>query len=115
MFHLPHELQCLIFEFDSTYKEIFDKVLQSRFSIYKSPSKNLYFIFDCFTEKTYTTNSLSKPTFLCTTFTYLKRHRKHRLPEYHLETYKKKILKKYNVEKVNEKIEFDLENIEFTD
>ena len=62
MFHLPHELQCLIFEFDSTYKEIFDKVLQSRFTIYKSSSRNLYFIFDSFTEKTYTTNSLSKPS-----------------------------------------------------
>jgi hypothetical protein len=52
MYHLPKELIEYIYEFDNTYKEIFDKVLHSRFQIYKIRKTNNYFIFDSFTVRT---------------------------------------------------------------
>lgn len=113
MYQLPHELQCLIYEYDDTYHEIFQKVLESRFEIYQQDDQNFYFIFDYFSENSYSTNSLEKPTYLGTVHTFLKRKKKHNNYDYQLENFKKNILKKYNLKRVYKKIQFDLNNIDF--
>ena len=82
MYHLPYELQTMIYEFDSTYKEKFDQVLQSEYQIFKVENQKLYFIFDYFTEHTYTTNCLKNPTFLTTTYTFLTR--KNQINQYNI-------------------------------
>ena len=46
MYHLPEDIIRYIYEFDNTYKLIFDKVLHSRYEIYKSMTTDNYFIFD---------------------------------------------------------------------
>jgi hypothetical protein len=113
MFHLPHELQCIIFEYDNTYHNIYKEVLKSRYEIYKEEDKNFFIIFDYFSENSYITNSLEKPTYLTTTHTYLKRKKKHEKKEYYLETFKDNMLKKHNLKKINKLLKFDLNNVNF--
>ena len=73
MYHLPHELQILIYEFDSTYHEIFRQVLSSRFEMYREVDLNFFLIVDHFSKYIYTTDSLEQPTYTCVTFTSRKR------------------------------------------
>lgn len=113
MYFLPYELQTMIYEYDSTYKEKFDEVLQSRYEIFKVKNQKLYFIFDYFTEHTYTTNCLENPTFLTTTFTFLKRKKPDKPIEYHICNFKNFIFTKYDIIKINNTINFDPLNISF--
>ena len=113
MYQLPHELQCLIYEYDPTYHEIYKKVLNSRYEIYKEENEKFYFIFDYFSENSYSTDSLEKPTYLGTIYTFLNRKKDHDDESYQLEVFKKRILKKYNFNRVYDTIRFDLNNIDF--
>jgi hypothetical protein len=114
MYKLPHELQCLIYEYDSTYHDIFQKVLQSRYEIYEEENKRFYFIFDYFSENSFSTDSLKEPTYLGVVHTFLKRKKKHNNNDYQLENFKKNILEKYKCKRVYDIIHFDLNNIDFT-
>lgn len=114
MYDLPYELQTMIYEFDSTYKEKFDQVLQSRYEILKVKNQKLYFIFDYFTEHTYTTNCLKNPTFLTTTYTFFKRKRPDKPIQYHIYNFKNFLFTKYDIIEINDdKINFDPLNISF--
>lgn len=64
-YSLPTELQCLIFQYDGTYREIFDEILldissQTIFSL-----QNSYLIFDKKEKISYMIDSLTNPTYLC--------------------------------------------------
>ena len=114
MYQLPHELQCLIYEYDSTYHDLFKKVLKSRYEIYEEENGKFYFIFDYFSENSYSTDCLKKPTYLGTIHTFLKRKKNHKNQKYHLEVFKKNILEKYKFKRIYDSIHFDLNNIDFS-
>lgn len=113
MYFLPQELQTIIYEFDSTYKEKFDDVLKSRYEIFKVKEQNLYFIFDYFTEHTYTTNCLQQPSYLTTTFTFLKRKKPNKPIEYHIYNFKNFLFTKYEIIEIKGKLNFDPLNVSF--
>jgi hypothetical protein len=107
---LPQEIINYIFEFDNTYKEIFDNILKSRFQIYKMKSNQIYYIFDYFSKTAFSTDSLIKPSWFTTHHTHTNKNKNH---EYYFNTFKKNILLKHNCIPVSEKLDFDIYNIKF--
>jgi hypothetical protein len=104
MFHLPEEIIRLIYEYDNTYKEIFDKVLHSRFDIYRNEN-NSYLIFDNFSGKSFITDSLKTPTWKTTHHTHKKKEKNDTL---YMENFRKKMMNYYQLEKVSEILEYDI-------
>ena len=105
MFHLPDEIIRYIYEFDNTYREIFDECLEyiCKFKIYKSKVLNIYYIYNREKNVLHRTNNLIKPSFICSS--------------YGVNDEKFKILlKEYNMERqYNAKLEYNIETILFQD
>jgi hypothetical protein len=68
-FDLPEELLRLIYEFDSTYNEIFDKTLQQikQYYIYENtvdPNNSFFMVYDVRNKISYLTDSLNIPSWI---------------------------------------------------
>lgn len=67
-YDLPYELQSLIFSYDNTYREIFDRVLEEihPFQFYKGEQhdKQFYMIVCLSSFRFWTTNSLTTPQWI---------------------------------------------------
>jgi hypothetical protein len=107
MYHLPEDLIRYIYEYDITYREIFNKVLDSRYEIYQTKNTGNYFIFDLFSGKSFTTDSLNKPTWKTTHHTYRKIDIKAD-SELYLDNFKIKMMNIYDLEKVNENLQYNI-------
>ena len=103
MFQLPEEIIRYIYEFDNTYKEIFDKCLSyiTKFHIYKSKFLNLYYVYNIETKVLHMTNDIKNPGYICSSFDIRKVYLKDLLIRYGME-------RKYDI-----KLEFDIENYIF--
>ena len=68
-FDLPDEIIGLIYDFDCTYKIQFDKVLDEiiRYKIYQDTSC-MYFIYDQYSETLHSTDNLTNPKWICSTY-----------------------------------------------
>tara|TARA_B100001248_G_scaffold261016_1_gene250878 strand:+ start:1342 stop:1740 length:399 start_codon:yes stop_codon:yes gene_type:complete len=104
MYHLPEDIIRYIYEFDNTYKLIFDKVLHSRYEIYKNKKTNNYFIFDEFTGNSFVTNSLINPTWKTKHHT----HKKSQDNNLHIDNFKKKMILLYELEKISEILQYNI-------
>lgn len=73
---LPQEIIQLIYDFDSTYKEYFDKVLQdiTQFQIYSC--HDIYYVYDRKRDTMYCTDCVSTPTWICSSFQVCKEQMK---------------------------------------
>lgn len=99
MFHLPPEIIRYIFEYDSTYREMFKKVLHSRYEIYQNKKTKNYFIFDLFSGKSYVTDHFERPTWKTRHHTHKNKNTKGSFDLY-LENFKEKMMIMYDLEKL---------------
>ena len=106
MFNLPEELVRYIYEFDNTYREVFTKVLHSRYEIYLMTDTKYFFIFDEFSGKSFLTNSLQNPTWKTTIHTH--KNIKKKYNDLHLENYKSKMKTLYTLKKVSDNLQYDI-------
>lgn len=71
-YDLPIEIIRLIYEYDSTYHEIFARVVDEirQYYIYEnlSSENKIYLIYDAIHKKSYTTDSLEIPTWICISY-----------------------------------------------
>lgn len=100
-YDLPHEIISYIFEFDSTFREIFDKVLQDieRYQVYSYCNQGMFYIFDTRTEMSHVTNSLEIQTWT-TSFRTSKKDIKD-------------IVILHNLKKSKKKLQYDISNFYF--
>lgn len=105
MYQLPEEIIRYIYEYDNTYREIFTKVLHSRYEIYQNKKTRNYFVFDLFSGKSFTTDSLKEPTWKTT-------HHTHKNKEINtdlfLDNFKNRMMNTYELEKVNDILQYDI-------
>ena len=69
--YLPHELIVLIYEYDTTYREIFNKCMKqiNKFWIYKCRGvSTIYYIYNPEKLILHVTDNLKKPSYICTSF-----------------------------------------------
>ena len=102
-FTLPDEIIRLIYSFDSTYKIIFDKVLEGieRFQIYQNDS--FYYIYDRNLQTMHSTDSLVNPKWICTSFHISKKRMERTIRDNHLFRNRK------------DSLEYDIDQYEFHD
>lgn len=104
MFHLPKELIIEIFEYDNTYREIFNIVLESikQYQIfnYITPTNQYFYIYDNRNNISHLTNDLENPHWISTDYTINKKK---------LE----KMIKDKIITKTNKKLEYDITNFNF--
>lgn len=110
MYHLPNEIISYIYEYDNTYREIFDKVLKSRYEIYQNLNSENYFIFDLFSGKSFTTDSLDNPTWKTTHHTHKNRHQNSNL---FMENFKTKMINKFKLKRVNDDLKYNIHECVF--
>ena len=68
-YELPTEIIKTIYEFDATYKELFNTVLQDLTMVRFSRFNNLiFYIFDPISQSVHMTNSLERPYYICTSY-----------------------------------------------
>ena len=105
MYHLPEDIIRYIYEFDNTYKIIFDKVLHSRYEIYKNKITYNYIIFDNFTGNSFVTDSLTNPT-------WKTKHHTHKISQKNnglfIDNFKKKMMSLYELQKVDEVLKYNI-------
>lgn len=104
MFHLPKEIIKEIYEFDNTYREIFDTVLEniSQYQIfdYITPTTHYYYIYDNHKDISHITNDLINPNWISTDYTITKNKLK-------------AMIKNNLIVKTHKKLEYDIENFNF--
>jgi len=104
MFHLPKEIIKEIYEFDNTYREIFNTVLEniSQYQIfdYITPTKQYYYIYDNHKDISHITDNLINPTWISTDYTITKNKLK-------------AMIKNNLIVKTHKKLEYDIENFNF--
>lgn len=104
-FNLPEEIIRYIYEFDNTYREIFQECLQylTKFCIYKSQNKNLklYYVYNPESKVLHMTNDLKNPVYICSSFGVEEKQLKHLLIHYSMK-------RRYDI-----KLEYDIENYLF--
>ena len=105
MYHLLEDIIRYIYEFDNTYKLIFDKVLHSRYEIYKSMTTDNYFIFDEYSGYSFVTDSLTNPTWKTKHHTHKISNRNNDL---FIENFKNKMLHLYDLQKVSERLNYNI-------
>lgn len=100
-YDLPIEIITEIYEFDNTYKCIFDKVIEDiqQYKIYES--KDVYYVYDTQCDIMYCTDSLSRPTWICSSFHVTK------------EQMKDIILRKKLVQNKTSHLEYDIRDFQF--
>jgi len=105
MFHLPDDIIRYIYEFDNTYRNVFDECLQciTMNQIYKSRLRNLYYVYIEDKNVLHMTNDIKKPSYICSSFNIRKSDLDDLLRRYQME-------RKYNI-----KLEYDIENYIFKD
>jgi hypothetical protein len=107
MFHLPEEIIQYIYEFDNTYRQVFDRVLHSRYQIFQNKKTKSYFIFDQFSGKAFVTDSLENPTWKTTHHTHRRKNTKGD-KNLLLENFKTKMIDMYELEKVDEILKYNI-------
>lgn len=109
MYHLPEEIIRHIYEYDNTYREIFDKVLNSRYEIYQNLNTKTYFVFDLFSGKSFTTDSLENPSWKTTHHTHKQKHKEQNCDLF-FENFKKKMINTYELKRVNDYLKYNIHN-----
>jgi hypothetical protein len=107
MLHLPQEIIRYIYEFDNTYRCIFDKVLHSCYEIFQNRKTKNYFIFDQFSGRSFITDSLHQPTWKTTHYT----HRNQNTTgssSLLLHNFKKEMMNMYPLVKVDDNLKYDI-------
>lgn len=104
-FNLPEEIIRYIYEFDNTYREIFQECLQylTKFCIYKSQNRNLklYYVYNPESKVLHMTNDLKNPVYICSSFGVQEKQLKDLLIYYSMK-------RRYDI-----KLEYDIENYLF--
>ena len=99
-FSLPEEIIRYIYEFDNTYRDIFNEILKEIEYIQIYQYKNLFYIYDKEDEILYLTDSLKIPSWISTSymisFSYLK-----------------EIVEKKRLIRLKDKLEYDIRNYLF--
>lgn len=99
-FSLPEEIIRYIYEFDNTYRDIFNEILKDIEYIQIYQYKNLFYIYDKEDEILYLTDSLKIPSWISTSymisFSYLK-----------------EIVEKKRLIRLKDKLEYDIRNYLF--
>ena len=99
-FSLPEEILRYIYEFDNTYRNIFNEILKEIEYIQIYQYKNLFYIYDKEDEILYLTDSLKIPSWISTSymisFSYLK-----------------EIVEKKRLIRLKDKLEYDIRNYLF--
>lgn len=107
MYHLPEELVRYIYEFDNTYREIFNEVLKSRYEIYQKKDTKSFLVFDEFSGRSFITDSLQNPTWKTTHHTHKNKNTKGDSDLY-LENFKTKMKTLYPLQKVSDNLQYDI-------
>lgn len=97
-FTLPNEIIGNIYEYDNTYREIFQKVLEEIeiFEIFVSKAK-IYYIYDKEEKTLYTTDSVQNPGWICSSFKIFQDRWRN-------------LIKVKNLTRSSEKLEYDIQN-----
>ena len=99
-FSLPEEIIRYIYEFDTTYRDIFNEILKEIEYLQIYQYKNLFYIYDKEDEILYLTDSLKNPSWISTSymisFSYLK-----------------EIVEKKRLIPLKDKLEYDIRNYLF--
>ena len=102
---LPEEIIRYIYEFDNTYREIFNECLEyiTKFYIYKSQNKGLklYYVYNRESRVLHMTNDLKNPVYICSSFGVEEKQLSHLLIHYSMK-------RRYDI-----KLEYDIENYLF--
>lgn len=101
-YDLPHEIICYIYEFDNTFRERFNKVLQDieRYQVYSYCNQTMFYIYDIRAEMSHVTNSLEIPNWISTSFRISKKDIK-------------EIVVAHNLKKTRQKLQYDISNVHF--
>ena len=108
MYQLPEDIIRYIYEYDNTYREIYSNVLLSRYEIYQNKKTKNYFVFDFFSGKSFSTDSLTKPTWKTTHHTY-KSKETNANQDLFLDNFKMKMINTYPLERVYENLQYDIQ------
>jgi len=104
MFHLPKEIIKEIYEFDNTYREIFDTVLEniSQYQVfdYITATTHYYYIYDNHKNISHITDDLINPNWISTDYSITK----NRMTV---------MIKNKLIKKTHKKLEYDIENFNF--
>lgn len=65
---LPQEIIQYIYEFDNTYKELFDKVLEDVIQFQIFSCHDIFYVYDTLSDIMYCTDSVSTPSWICSSF-----------------------------------------------
>lgn len=101
-FLLPEDIIRYIYEFDKTYRDIFNEIVKEIKYIQIYQYKNLFYIYDKEEEILYLTDSLKIPSWISTSYM---------IPL----SYFKNIIEKKRLTRINDKLEFDIKNYLFED
>jgi len=104
-YDLPHEIISYIYEFDNTFRDKFDKVLEDiqQYQVYSYKNMNnetMFYIYDIHTEMSHVTNSLETPNWISTSFRISKKDMKE------IATLRK-------LERTRKKLQYDISNFHF--
>lgn len=99
-YSLPEEIKKYIYEFDGTYRDIFNEIVKEieRLQVYQY--KNLFYIYDKVDEILYLTDSLKSPSWISTSYTISLSH-------------VKEIIEKKKLIRLKDKLEYDIRNYLF--
>jgi len=99
-FSLPEEILRYIYEFDNTYRNIFNEILKEIEYIQIYQYKNLFYIYDKEDEILYLTDSLKIPSWISTSYMISL-------------SYVKEIIEKKRLIRLKDKLEYDIRNYLF--
>ena len=99
-FSLPEEIKKHIYEFDTTYRDIFNEIVKDIEYIQIYQYKNLFYIYDKVDEILYLTDSLKSPSWISTSYTISLSH-------------VKEIIEKKKLIRLKDKLYYDIRNYLF--
>lgn len=99
-YSLPDEIKKHIYEFDRTYRDIFNEIVKEieRLQVYQY--KNLFYIYDKVDEILYLTDSLKIPSWISTSYMISL-------------SYVKEIIEKKRLIRLKDRLEYDIKNYLF--
>ena len=99
-FSLPEEIKKHIYEFDTTYRDIFNEILKEIEYIQVYQYKNLFYIYDKVDEILYLTDSLKIPSWISISYMISL-------------SYVKEIIEKKRLIRLKDKLGYDIRNYLF--